>query len=47
MLTRDTYRIAAMPLSDTACRGAKPGDKPRKMFDGGGLHLLVKPTSYG
>lgn len=33
-----------MPLSDTACRGAKPGEKQRKMFDGGGLHLLVKPT---
>ena len=33
-----------MPLSDTACRGAKPGEKQRKMADGGGMYLLVKPT---
>lgn len=33
-----------MALTDTAIRKAKPGDKPVKMFDGGGLFLLVQPT---
>lgn len=27
-----------------ALRNAKPQDKPYKLFDGGGLHLLVNPT---
>jgi integrase len=30
-----------MPLTDTAVRTAKPGDKPRKLADERGLHLLV------
>ncbi|MBF0503315.1 MAG: integrase arm-type DNA-binding domain-containing protein [Candidatus Riflebacteria bacterium] len=30
-----------MPLTDTAVRLAKPGEKPKKMFDGHGLFLLV------
>lgn len=33
-----------MALTDTACKNAKPSDKPRKMADGGGLFLLVQPT---
>lgn len=33
-----------MPLTDTACRNAKPGDKPRKLADAGNLYLLVQPT---
>lgn len=33
-----------MPLSDAACRNAKPREKPFKIFDGGGLHLLVNPN---
>lgn len=35
-----------MPLTDTACRNAKPadGDKPIKLSDGLGLHLLVNTT---
>ena len=33
-----------MPLSDTAIRNAKPRDKARKMFDGGGLYLEVAPS---
>lgn len=33
-----------MPLSVTAIRNAKPGDKARKMFDGGGLYLEVAPS---
>ncbi len=32
-----------MPLSDTAIRNAKPGDKAKKMFDGGGLYLEISP----
>lgn len=34
----------AMPLADTTVRNAKPGEKPRKLSDGGGLHLLVTLT---
>jgi hypothetical protein len=30
-----------MPLTDTAARNAKPGSKPYKLTDGGGLYLLV------
>ncbi|MCF6354309.1 MAG: Arm DNA-binding domain-containing protein [Candidatus Polarisedimenticolaceae bacterium] len=33
-----------MPLSDTAIRNAKPSDKSKKMFDGGGLYLEVAPS---
>lgn len=33
-----------MPLTDTAIRNAKPGQKARKLFDGGGLFLLVTPA---
>src|SRR4051812_7399239 len=33
-----------MPLSDVACRNATAGEKPRKISDGGGLHLLVQPS---
>lgn len=31
-------------LSELQVRRAKPGKKPRKMFDGGGLYLLVHPN---
>jgi len=33
-----------VPLTDTAIRNAKPGDKPSKLFDERGLFLLVTPT---
>lgn len=33
-----------MPLSDTAIRSAKPTDKPFKLSDEKGLHLLVHPN---
>jgi integrase len=33
-----------MPLTDTAIRKTKPTDKPQKMFDGGGLYLLLNPN---
>ncbi|MGQ0698268.1 MAG: tyrosine-type recombinase/integrase [Panacagrimonas sp.] len=33
-----------MPLTDTAVKTAKPGPKPRKLADNGGLFLLVTPT---
>lgn len=33
-----------MALTDTAIRKAKPGTKPQKLADGGGLYLLLKPT---
>ncbi|QPC91434.1 integrase arm-type DNA-binding domain-containing protein [Mesorhizobium sp. INR15] len=33
-----------MPLSDAACRNAKPAEKDYKLTDSGRLYLLVKPT---
>ncbi|MES9899213.1 MAG: integrase arm-type DNA-binding domain-containing protein [Sedimenticola sp.] len=33
-----------MPLTDTAIRNAKPAEKAKKMFDGGGLYLEVAPS---
>lgn len=33
-----------MALTDVAIRNAKPTDKQQKLFDGGGLFLLVKPA---
>ncbi|WP_265946294.1 tyrosine-type recombinase/integrase [Dechloromonas sp. A34] len=33
-----------MPLTDTAIRTAKPGTKPVRMFDGGGLYLELSPA---
>jgi len=33
-----------MPLSDIAIRNAKPGTKPVKLHDDGGLFLLLNPT---
>lgn len=41
-----TYRSTAQPmaLTDVAIRNAKPTEKQQKLFDGGGLHLLVTPA---
>ncbi len=33
-----------MPLTDTAVRNAKPGDKARKLADEKGLYLLIQPA---
>jgi integrase len=33
-----------MPLTDTAIKNAKPGAKPVKLFDGGGLYLELAPS---
>ncbi|MGB7407129.1 MAG: integrase arm-type DNA-binding domain-containing protein [Pontixanthobacter sp.] len=33
-------------LTDRECRTAEASAKDRKLFDGGGLHLLIKPTGY-
>lgn len=33
-----------MPLTDTACRAAKPAEKDYKLSDGGRMYLLVKPN---
>jgi len=32
------------PLTDTAVRTIKPSKKPKKLFDGGGLFLLITPA---
>lgn len=31
-----------MPLSDFACKNAKPKDRPYRLADGDGLYLLVQ-----
>jgi hypothetical protein len=31
-------------LTDTQIRSTKPSDRPRKLSDGGGLHLLIATT---
>lgn len=36
--------MATDTLSDVAIRKAKPGDKPRKLSDGGGLYLELQPN---
>lgn len=33
-----------MPLTDIACKTAKPKEKRYKMADGGGMYLEVMPT---
>ena len=33
-----------MPLKDITVRNTKPTARPRKLSDGGGLHLLVQPN---
>ncbi|MFZ5757908.1 MAG: tyrosine-type recombinase/integrase [Pseudomonadota bacterium] len=33
-----------MPLTDLRIRAEKPGEKPRKLADGGGLYLLISPS---
>src|SRR5213595_1596272 len=33
--------MASKPLTDTACKNAKPREKAWKLFDGHGLHLLI------
>ena len=33
-----------MPLTDLQARKEAPGAKPKKLFDGGGLYLLVNPN---
>jgi len=33
-----------MPLTDLACRNAKPSEKSRKIADGGGLYLEIMPS---
>lgn len=35
-----------MALTDPQVRNAKPADKQRKLSDGGGLYLLIKPSGY-
>ncbi|MDP2902079.1 MAG: Arm DNA-binding domain-containing protein [Methylovulum sp.] len=33
-----------MPLTDTACKNAKPKDKPYELADEKGMFLLVNPN---
>lgn len=36
-------RVAPMPLTNAGIKNAKPQDKPKRMFDGGGMYLEVSP----
>jgi integrase len=38
--------VLYMSLTHTTLKNAKPKDKVYKLFDGGGLYLLIKPTGY-
>jgi hypothetical protein len=40
----DIWEGFPMALTDTEIRRSKPGDKPFKLSDGGGLHLMVTPS---
>jgi hypothetical protein len=33
-----------MPLANVQLKQTKPGSKPLKLFDGGGLFLLITPA---
>ena len=33
-----------MPLTDATIKNAKPGTKPVRLFDGGGLYLELAPS---
>ena len=33
-----------MPVTDTTIRNAKPGEKPKKLYDAGGLYLEIAPA---
>jgi len=35
--------VAPIPLTDIAIRNAKPGEKPVRLFDGGGMYLEISP----
>lgn len=41
---KDHVLEPTMPLTDTAIKKAKPGDKPVKLSDGKGMYLLVNPA---
>ena len=41
---RDTPAIPHMPLSEPQLRSAKPRERPYKLFDSGGLFVLVNPN---
>ena len=44
ILAKLPQRSYLMPLNDTAIRNAKPEAKQKKLYDSGGLYLLVKPN---
>ena len=39
-----TWAIPTLPLKDVSVRNAKSGVRPRKLSDGGGLHVLIQST---
>jgi Arm DNA-binding domain len=45
---KNSHRILypQMPLTDSACKAAKPKDKPYKLTDGDGMFLYVHPNGY-
>jgi len=41
---RTKIEVKALALTDTEIRRSKPAEKPYKLSDSGGLHLLVTPS---
>ena len=41
----DIWEGFPMAITDTEIRRSKPGDKPFKLSDGGGLHLTLPPPN--
>jgi hypothetical protein len=39
-----TKGTTVMPLTDAAIRNARPREKPVKLFDGGGLYVILTPA---
>ena len=37
-----TKRITPMPLTDTTIRNGKPREKPIRLFDSGGLYVILR-----
>ena len=42
--TVTAQQVTAIPLTTTAIRNAKPGDKPLRLYDSGGLYLEIVPA---
>ena len=44
LVSHEVHRDDTNMLNDTRVRNAKPADRPIKLSDSGGLHLLIQPN---